>query len=119
MRIPCAIVLGALLLTLPPVPVTAQMVEPAPSTAPLGMIQTERDPDLVRQVQQALRDRGYEVGDRDGDYGPATRQALQAFRRDQGLPVRSILDSEVLAALDIDWREPQEAQTPEVRKLNE
>lgn len=100
----CAVALGALLMTLAPVMVAAEVAEPAPSTAPLGIIRTERDPDLVLQVQQALRARGYSVGDVDGDYGSATRQALQDFRRDQGLPVRGILDSEVLARLDIDWR---------------
>ena len=35
-----------------------------------------RDPDVIREVQQALRDRGFDPGAVDGVWGPNTEAAL-------------------------------------------
>jgi membrane-bound lytic murein transglycosylase B len=42
--------------------------------------------DQLRTMQSALNDRGFDAGAPDGQMGPATRQALRAFQRAQGLP---------------------------------
>ena len=39
----------------------------------------------VRELQEALNNRGYNVGVADGIMGPNTRNGLRAFQRDQGL----------------------------------
>ncbi len=47
------------------------------------------DPALVRQIQAALVDRGYDPGPIDGLSGPRTRAAIGAYQRDHGLLVDS------------------------------
>lgn len=45
------------------------------------------DRELVRQIQQELKTRGYYTSAVDGLYGRGTRQAIEAFQRDEGLSV--------------------------------
>jgi phage tail tape-measure protein len=40
---------------------------------------------LVRNVQQALNDKGYNAGPIDGQWGPATEDAVRKFQRASGL----------------------------------
>jgi membrane-bound lytic murein transglycosylase B len=42
--------------------------------------------DQVKTLQAALTERGFPAGAPDGQMGPATRQALRAWQRSQGLP---------------------------------
>jgi hypothetical protein len=42
---------------------------------------------LVRLIQEALRDRGYDAGPGDGRMGPQTMSAILAYQRSHGLPV--------------------------------
>ncbi len=42
--------------------------------------------DQLKALQSALNDRGFAAGSADGQMGPATRQALRAWQRTQGLP---------------------------------
>lgn len=53
---------------------------------------------LVR-LQQELTKRGHYKGEADGLFGPGTRQALQAFQKEQGLAETGLPDIETLAAL--------------------
>jgi peptidoglycan hydrolase-like protein with peptidoglycan-binding domain len=46
-----------------------------------------RMPDIVRAIQAALAQRGYEPGVADGVVGLATRAAILAYEHDQGLPL--------------------------------
>jgi len=55
--------------------------------------------DDVRTLQSALNDRGFAAGAADGQFGPASRQALRAWQRAQGLPADGFPTREVLAAL--------------------
>jgi peptidoglycan hydrolase-like protein with peptidoglycan-binding domain len=59
-------------------------------------------PELVRQVQQELKEKGHDVGSVDGIYGPQTQQAVMEFQRAQGLPRSGRLDGETLSALGLD-----------------
>ncbi|GIX47019.1 MAG: hypothetical protein KatS3mg131_1230 [Candidatus Tectimicrobiota bacterium] len=59
-----------------------------------------QDPRVI-QVQQRLAALGYEVGTIDGLLGTRTRQALQAFQRDRGLPPTGSLDAATLQALGL------------------
>lgn len=54
---------------------------------------------IVRNVQRALREDGYYVGDTEGNFCFETRAAVRRYRRDHGLPVVGKIDDEFLRAL--------------------
>lgn len=58
-------------------------------------------PDLVRNIQRTLSQRGYDAGPADGVYGESTQTALRNFQRDQRLTGSGQLDSQTLAALGV------------------
>jgi hypothetical protein len=62
----------------------------------------EQSPDLVKQAQEKLSALGKDVGTPDGQLGQKTQQALQEFQQENGLQPSGQLDSQTLAALDID-----------------
>ena len=45
------------------------------------------DPATVREIQDVLARRGYDVGPVDGRLGPRTKAAIRAYEGDNGLPV--------------------------------
>ncbi|HEX9583914.1 MAG TPA: peptidoglycan-binding domain-containing protein [Gammaproteobacteria bacterium] len=45
------------------------------------------DQAIVRDIQTMLNELGYNAGQPDGIYGPGTRNAIQTFQHDRGLPV--------------------------------
>ena len=53
----------------------------------------------VFDLQQALMDRGYDIGGADGVFGPATDRALRAFQRDAGLAESGVADEPTRQAL--------------------
>ena len=55
--------------------------------------------DRVTQLQNALNQRGYAVGDVDGIYGSMTRDAVMAFQRDAKLAATGVADETTLQAL--------------------
>jgi hypothetical protein len=56
---------------------------------------------LVRNVQQALNDKGYNAGPMDGQWGPATEDAVRKFQRASGLPETGQLERSTLNALGV------------------
>lgn len=58
-------------------------------------------PALVLLVQQALAQRGFDVGRADGDWDGRTAEAASAFERAQGLVPTGVLDDGLIAALDL------------------
>jgi len=59
------------------------------------------DSATIRSVQQALNDRGYNVGPVDGQYGVATQDAVRRFQQTAGLPVTGELGGPTLTALGV------------------
>ena len=55
----------------------------------------------VRNVQQSLYDKGFDVGPIDGRMGPRTRSALREFQQRQGLEGSGQLNQETMSALDV------------------
>ena len=55
----------------------------------------------VRQAQQALKDKGFDVGQIDGQMGPHTQQALRSFQQQQNIQSSGQLDQQTLAALGV------------------
>jgi len=59
------------------------------------------DPALVRDVQQALNDKGYNAGAVDGQWGPNTVDAVRRFQQASGLPQTGELERPTLRALGV------------------
>jgi hypothetical protein len=55
----------------------------------------------VSEVQSALARAGYYRGAIDGSFGPATRNALTRYQRDQGLAVTGRIDQPVIETLGL------------------
>ena len=56
--------------------------------------------DDVRILQQFLLDAGYVKSKPDGDYGPGTRKAVQAFQKANGLDQSGVADSETIKMIN-------------------
>jgi peptidoglycan hydrolase-like protein with peptidoglycan-binding domain len=59
------------------------------------------DPTLVRNVQQALNDKGYNAGAVDGQWGPSTQDALTRFQQAAGVAQTGAPDGPTLTALGV------------------
>jgi peptidoglycan hydrolase-like protein with peptidoglycan-binding domain len=66
-----------------------------PDTLTIGSI-GER----VRQLQSALSQLNFAVGEIDGEYGPITAAAVQAFQSAHGLPATGVADRETQNAIE-------------------
>ena len=64
------------------------------------LCETNTTPDIVRQIQTALNERGYSPGRIDGAMGPRTTSAVDAFQRANGMSGSGIT-METLALLGI------------------
>jgi murein L,D-transpeptidase YcbB/YkuD len=60
----------------------------------------EGDPEVVRQLQQALVAAGYDPGSVDGSFGPTTEAAVTAFQQDNGLSADGVVGPDTAAALN-------------------
>jgi peptidoglycan hydrolase-like protein with peptidoglycan-binding domain len=58
--------------------------------------------DKVRQVQQKLKDQGYEIDRVDGQFDLKTQQALMNFQQTKGLQVTGQLDQQTLSELGVE-----------------
>jgi peptidoglycan hydrolase-like protein with peptidoglycan-binding domain len=80
--------------------------------------QLEISPATVRQVQQALNQKGYDVGNVDGNWGQETSSAVQNFQQAQGLEPTGNLNMRTLSALGVQLgvqgqaKAPQQGQIP-------
>ncbi len=72
-----------------------------------------RDKAIVKQVQQALNDAGYDSGIADGFAGKRTKAAIIRYQTDNGLTVSGIVDDELLDALGINGEKPVEEEVEE------
>jgi peptidoglycan hydrolase-like protein with peptidoglycan-binding domain len=52
-------------------------------------------------VQRMLNQKGFNIGEPDGRFGPNTRHGLEAFQRQEGLQVTGEIDHPTLAALGV------------------
>ena len=59
------------------------------------------DADTIRNLQAALKNAGYDVGEADGNIGDATRAAIRSYREARGLPEGDTVDDSVLYALGV------------------
>jgi peptidoglycan hydrolase-like protein with peptidoglycan-binding domain len=58
--------------------------------------------DKVKEIQEALKDKGNDPGQIDGIMGPKTQQALRAFQKSENLQVTGRVDEKTASALGVD-----------------
>ena len=63
--------------------------------------ETNLSADIIRQIQEALRDKGYDPGAIDGKIGPNTMAAVQNYQGGEGLAVGG-LTLETLQGLGVE-----------------
>jgi peptidoglycan hydrolase-like protein with peptidoglycan-binding domain len=66
--------------------------------------------DEIRQLQITLNQRGFNVGEPDGNFGPRTRAALMQFQQREGLQRTGQIDRQTMSALRINAGGEQRAQ---------
>jgi His-Xaa-Ser repeat protein HxsA len=76
-----------------------------------GMANEEHDTQLVQSVQQALKQKGYDVGTIDGQWGTNTQDALRQFQQSQGITQTGNLDAQTLSALGVQQNEGAQGGT--------
>ena len=54
----------------------------------------------VKLVQQFLKEQGYTKNTPDGDFGPGTKKAVEAFQKAQGLETTGIVDAKTIEAIN-------------------
>ena len=82
------------------VTVTSTPTTTAPATeAPAQTLSPGATGAQVKLLQQALNKLGYSVGTPDGNYGPATQQAVEKFQASHNLGVDGVVGEQTLAAL--------------------
>lgn len=73
--------------------------EPTVVPAAVGALARGARGERVRQLQTALAQQGFQVGEIDGDFGPNTAAAVSAFQSAHGLPVTGVADEATQQAL--------------------
>jgi hypothetical protein len=71
-------------------------------SGPMNLSQEE-----IRELQIALNEKGFSVGEPDGRLGPRTNRALMEFQQRQGLQATGHIDQRTVQALGINIREQQ------------
>ena len=87
-------------------PVTTAPVTPTPTEAPVTPTPTPSSlqrgftgSEAVRTVQRRLKELGYYKGSADGDFGPATEEAVKAFQKANGLKADGKVGQKTLAKM--------------------
>lgn len=62
---------------------------------------TYDDPEIIKQVQQALNEKGFDCGTPDGVAGQKTRSAIEKFKGSMGLNMDGDIDDDVLGGLGL------------------
>jgi outer membrane biosynthesis protein TonB len=81
-------------------PPVSEMEEP--EVVDDGLDVVKATPELVRNIQKALADKGFNPGAADGKLGPRTMGALNSFQRENGLAIGTI-NKETLRELGVSF----------------
>jgi hypothetical protein len=85
--------------------VTGAPVDPQPLPFLLKLENPNMTGTIVRKVQRALKDLGYDPGVIDGAYGPHTVAAVIAFQSAKRLVADGVVGPLTAAKLGVDWPE--------------
>ena len=84
-----------------PTPTTPTTTTPSTASVPTdAVLRAGSSGTAVVTLQQALTKLGYPPGAADGNFGPATTQAVIAFQKAQGLPQDGVAGPKTLAAIN-------------------
>ena len=61
-----------------------------------------QSPEVVKQAQQALKEKGIDAGPVDGQWGPLTQQGVKQFQQQNQIQATGQLDQQTLASLGIE-----------------
>ncbi len=89
----------AVVTTAPPTP-TPTVAPVTPTPTPKSLQRGFTGSDAVRVVQRRLKELGYYKGSADGDFGPATEEAVKAFQKANGLTVDGKVGEKTLAKMN-------------------
>lgn len=81
-----------------------------PTAAPV--LRSGAQGETVWQLQERLQALGYLNGEVDGQFGPATKEAVQHFQRQHGLSADGIVGEETRKLLESDAAQPCATETP-------
>ena len=70
---------------------------------PVPVLRSGAQGEAVWQLQERLQALGYLNGSVDGQFGPATKEAVQLFQRQHGLTADGIAGKKTLAAINADY----------------
>lgn len=65
-------------------------------------------PEMVKDVQSSLKEKGYAVSRPDGLFGPKTMAAVKSFQRDRGLPSTGKLDEITVSMMGVRFESNQQ-----------
>ena len=85
----------------PQQPINGQHVAKQNNSAGAQQNKNQISRDEIMQAQQALDQKGFDVGKADGIMGPRTKQALDKFQQQQKLQQTGQLDQNTLSALGV------------------
>jgi peptidoglycan hydrolase-like protein with peptidoglycan-binding domain len=113
-----ALLTGVVLLSLAVLPASAQVNSPpqpadqhaAQQYNSAGAQQNKLSRDEIMRAQQALDQKGFDVGKADGIMGPRTKQALGKFQQQQKLQQTGQLDQNTLSKLGVSQQESTTGQ---------
>lgn len=80
----------------------SQDQEPGKSSMKTGEEYSALSKDQVKEVQQALKDKGQQISKTDGTWGPESDDALKQFQQSEGIEVTGSVNEQTLSALGID-----------------
>ena len=100
----------------PPTPPPTPTPTPGPTPTPKSLQRGYKGSDAVRSVQKRLKELGYYKGSADGDFGPATEEAVKAFQKANGLSVDGKVGEKTLAKMNgknaVTYKEANATATP-------
>ena len=99
---PQMIVLAALIAGLPAAAISANPPEEAQKENAAPASSANPFEDFFKQVQDKLREQGFDAGPADGTFNSKTQAALAQFQRSRVLPVSGALDDVTLRELGVD-----------------
>ena len=75
--------------------------QPRATQAQQGAEEQNVSKDEIRQIQEALNQKGFKAGPADGVLGPETKNALKEFQQKQGFNATGELDNQTMSALGV------------------
>ncbi len=94
------------------VPVVVENAETVPTAGQAEMAALSSEKPSTKQIQQALKNAGFYTGKVDGDLGPKTKKAIEAFQAQNGLKADGKVGAKTWRALAVHLNSASEVLNP-------